>query len=49
MRCINCRRYMKRLLSNKLFWEITLLIISTLIGLGFSVLVVLALIKFIWG
>ena len=40
---------MKRLLSNKIFWEITLLIISTLISLGFSALVVLALIKFIWG
>ena len=40
---------MKKILRNKMFLEITLLILSTLISLGFSALVILALIKFIWG
>lgn len=40
---------MKKLLSNKIFWEITLYVLSILISLGFGILIILALIKFVWG
>lgn len=38
-----------KLLKNKMFIEIILYVISLLISLGFSVLVVMALIKYIFG
>lgn len=38
---------MKKILMNKFLWEITLYIISLLISLGLSVLIVMALLKYI--
>ena len=38
-----------KILKNKMFWEITIYIILLLISLGFSVLVVMALLKYIFG
>jgi len=38
-----------KILKNKMFWGITIYIISILISLGFSVLVVMALLKYIFG
>lgn len=38
-----------KLFKSKTFWAITLYAISLLISIGFGVLIVLALIKFIWG
>ena len=38
-----------KILKNKMFWEITIYIISILISLGFSVLIVMALLKYIFG
>lgn len=35
--------------KSKIFWEILMYIITMLISLGFSVLVVMALIKYIFG
>lgn len=35
--------------KSKIFWEILICIITMLISLGFSVLVVMALIKYIFG
>ena len=40
---------MKRLLRSKTFWELIIVIPSLLISLGISVLIIMALIKFIWG
>lgn len=38
-----------KLFKSKIFWTITLYAISLLISIGFGVLIVLALVKFIWG
>lgn len=38
---------MKKILMNKFLWEITLYTISLLISLGLSVLIVMALLKYI--
>lgn len=40
---------MKRLLNSKTFWELLITIPSLLISLGIGVLIIIALIKFIWG
>ena len=40
---------MKRLLRNKMFWTITIYIITTLISLGISALFVIALLKYIFS
>lgn len=38
-----------KIFKSKMFWEILMYIITMLISLGFSVLVVMALIKYIFG
>lgn len=38
-----------KIFKSKIFWEILMYIITMLISLGFSVLVVMALIKYIFG
>ena len=38
-----------KLLKNKLFWEIIIGIISIIISLGITILIVMALIKYIFG
>ena len=38
-----------KIFKNKMLWEILMYIITMLISLGFSVLVVIALIKYIFG
>ena len=38
-----------KLFKSKIFWAITLYAISLLISIGFGALIILALVKFIWG